>query len=642
MNRAIIFLFLLVNSVFLYGQKLEKEIKSADYLFYDESFDLAYEAYQVISAKYPEVTEHKYHEQIAYHLSSGRGTSLDELLAYESSMGAKDEFYNYWLGRIHLTRYEFDISISHLRAFLKMRAYKSSDIVEDTKFLLDWALRAKEFYEDIDEYEIYQLDETINTISSEVGPVFFKDHDELLFFRELTPASNKFKMLHGFKSNDQWDNVSSIDQMGVFTNFETRAEILSTNRLLFYKAAAGGDIFYSDYKEGSGWTSPLEYDPSLKANISSDFYINDGEDKVLYSSRVKQEDGQVDIFQIDKLADGTWSKPKNLSINTDEFDEDFPFLSDDGKHLYFSSNRPESIGGYDVFRSDWDEYLNDWGTPLNVGFPINTMDDEFYFQMNHGTNTGYLSSNRLHSKGGLDVYYFFKVEKVSVSGEVRDLIYDQPIPNLTIKFHPFRYTDESIIMETNVAGQYLGELIANESFKMEYELDGEIIGEDTVHVGQKGGRKDFAVKLPKHHLGRIDYSSLYIGKEKERIDVNMLGSKFRKGNKAIINNIYFEFESDVLSKKSEDALQNLFLILEKNTEMKLTIEGHTDNVGDKVYNQKLSLNRALSVKNHLIKMGISANRLETIGYGETQPLASNDDEKEGRELNRRIEVLLSE
>lgn len=641
MKRTTIFIFYLVSTVFLYGQKLEKEIKKADYLFYDESFDLAYEAYQVISSKYPDATDHKYHEQISYHLSSGRGTSLDELLAFESTMGAKDEFYNYWLGRIHLTRYEFDISISHLRAFLKMRAYKSSGLVDDTKFLLDWALRAKKFYEDIDEYELYQLDKTINTASSEVGPVFFKDHDELLFFREDVPESNIFKIYHGFKSNEKWNNVSSIDKMGTFTNFETRAEILSNNRLLFYKNQNGGDIFYSDYKEGTGWDTPLEYDQSLKANISSDFYINDSETKVLYSSSVRQEGGQVDIYQIEKKEDGSWSKPISLNVNT-EYDEDFPFVTDDGKHLYFSSNKPESIGGYDVFRADWDEYLNDWAAPVNVGFPINTMDDEFYFQMNHGTNTGFLSSNRLHSNGGLDIYYFFKIEKVSVSGEVRDLVYDLPIPNLTMKFHPIRYTDESIVINTNVDGQYLGELIANESFKIEYVLDDDVIGEDTVHIGSSGSQKNFAVKLPKHHLGKIDYSNLYTGAEKERIDVNMLGSKFRKGNKAIINNIYFDSESAVLSKKSEEALNNLYLILEKNAEMRLTVEGHTDNIGDKAYNVKLSLNRAMAVKKYLTNKGISANRLETIGYGETQPLASNDDEKEGRELNRRIEVLLSE
>ncbi|MFK7952239.1 MAG: OmpA family protein [Ekhidna sp.] len=638
------FTLLLITSlsfITVYTQKLDKEISNADYLLYDELFLEAYEAYQSISVNFPESKEHKYHQLIAYHLSVGRGESLDELLAYEETMGAKDEFYNYWLGRIHLTRYEFDVSINHLKAFLKMRAYKSSGIVDDTKFLLEWAQSGKEFYENIDEYELYQLGDNINTEKSEVGPVFFKDHDELLFFREIEAESNIFKIHHGFKNGDEWDNVSPIGQLGTFTNFETRAEILSNNQLLFYKREAGGDVFYSDYKEGSGWSKPAEYDPQLKANITSDFFINNDENMVLYSSSVKQEGDQVDIFQIRKQSDGTWGKAEKLNINT-EYDEDFPFLTDDEKFLYFSSNRPESIGGYDIFRSEWDEYLDEWGDPENVGFPINTLDDEFYFQMNHGTNTGFLSSNRLHTKGGLDVYYFFKVENVSISGEVRDLVYDQPIPDLEVKFHPIRYTDESIVMKTNIAGQYLGELIANESFEIEYVLDNEVIGRDTLHVGLEASKKDFVVKLPKHHLTKIDYSDLYKGGDKERIEVNMLANKFRKGNKAIIKNIYFEFESDVLSKNSEEALDNLFSVMSKNDGIKLIIEGHTDNVGDKDYNKKLSLSRAMSVKNALIDLGIDANRLETVGYGESFPLASNDDEKDGRELNRRIEVLLVE
>ncbi|MEQ8238716.1 MAG: OmpA family protein, partial [Cyclobacteriaceae bacterium] len=487
----------------------------------------------------------------------------------------------------------------------------------------------------------YPLPGGINTALSEVAPVFFNGHDELIFFRSTDNSSEYFHAYHAFKSGDNWDKVSKINVFGEFNKYETRAEILSgDDRLLFFKQENGGDLFSSRYEEGAGWTAPLEFDRSLRTRISSDFFMNNDENLILYSSF--EGGDHFDIYQINKTGD-TWSSPKSLNFNTAEFDEDFPFLSDDGKTIYFSSNRPESIGGYDVFKAVWDDNANNWSKPENVGFPINTIDNEFQFQINHGSNTGYFSSNRLHSKGEYDIYYFFNIEKQKVQGTITNIASGEALRDIVIKFHPVKYTDESIVGTTNESGVYSLNLISNESFKVDFLKGDALLGTQEVTITNGQTTQDFKIEIPDNIVSTTaDLDKLYKGDTERVIPIEMLGNKFRTGKKTVIQNIYFDFGAAKLTEDSKPVLETLRRTLEKYPKTSIQIAGFTDNVGSHEYNIDLSLKRANAVKDYLIENGIKGSRLETKGFGEENPIASNDDEKDGRELNRRIEVTLIE
>jgi outer membrane protein OmpA-like peptidoglycan-associated protein len=117
--------------------------------------------------------------------------------------------------------------------------------------------------------------------------------------------------------------------------------------------------------------------------------------------------------------------------------------------------------------------------------------------------------------------------------------------------------------------------------------------------------------------------------------------KIKVGEVSVLRNIYFEFGKAVLQEKSNDELNKLLNMLQQNQAVKVEIGGHTDNVGNNDFNKQLSQARAAAVKTYLVKKGIAANRISAMGYGETKPLASNDDEQEGRELNRRVEFKVT-
>ncbi|RED96134.1 OmpA family protein [Marinoscillum furvescens] len=122
-------------------------------------------------------------------------------------------------------------------------------------------------------------------------------------------------------------------------------------------------------------------------------------------------------------------------------------------------------------------------------------------------------------------------------------------------------------------------------------------------------------------------------------DISMLASKYRRRNKVIASNIYFDFGTSTLKKDSEEVLNRIYEMMKSNESIRIEIAGHTDNIGPKQANEWMSVRRAEAVVNWLAKKGISKDRLVAKGYGEEVPLASNDDEENGRELNRRIEVL---
>lgn len=126
----------------------------------------------------------------------------------------------------------------------------------------------------------------------------------------------------------------------------------------------------------------------------------------------------------------------------------------------------------------------------------------------------------------------------------------------------------------------------------------------------------------------------------QEITQNLVLKKLAVGNIFVLRNIYFDFDKSVLKPASNKELNNLLELLQKNPNMVIEISGHTDSKGSDEYNQVLSKKRAQAVVNWLESKGISKDRLSYEGYGESRPLASNDDEDEGRELNRRTEFKI--
>jgi len=331
--------------------------------------------------------------------------------------------------------------------------------------------------------------------------------------------------------------------------------------------------------------------------------------------------GGYDIYKSIRDQNGEWSEPINLGrpINTPG-DEKSPFIHTDTRTLYFSSNGHPGIGGYDIFYvklndNDDKSYLK----VKNIGFPINTENDEVGFVVSLDGRYGYFASNNIKNQsiGGMDFYYFdlhpdAKPEEVLlVKGNLKSQDTTQSV-KATIQIKSMESKKVSFI-PVDDEGDYAATLLKNEDYLLT------IKGEDIVYQSTYISARD-----------SLEASIIELEMEVQPIE---LGMHYR------LHNIYFAFNSADILPSSQKVLDEFIIFLNDHPTMKISIEGHTDYIGSDDFNLILSEKRARAVYDYLVINGINKNRLEYKGFGKQRPIATNDTE-EGRAMNRRTEFVI--
>lgn len=641
----IIFTLSFISFVAL-GQGLEKLERRAQKLFYEEELAMAAQAYQEILAIDSRHRVATYRLQICKLLLEPRSSSIDDLLIYKSTQGKRDKFYYYWLGRAYFLQNQFSKAIESWNKFLTVDKYKSSIIIKETQYFLDWAARAELHHSFPENYEIEQLSSPINSVYTEYSPVYFKEKNELLFLssRRTSKDGLSFQIYHATKANGRWSEPTLLSQFGGFLQENANIEIVdNSKKLYFYKGDKRGQLFVSG-ASGGKWGTPRSLDREVSSSkLESHFFINEQENKILFAHRKKGNTVDLDLFESHLDPNhNNWTKPALISsaIRSDK-DEDYPFLSADGNTLYFSSKGFESIGGYDVFRSEFDTSTQTWSTPEPLGYPTNSIADDIQFKIDQTTNSGYFVSDRLSSLGSFDIFFFHESDKVLLTGTVVDGA-GLPAGDAEIHFYPARTTGLELKTMTDADGRYNVKVGSSDEIKVEIYFHEELVHRELVKTPVAKNilttmRKDFLIDEEKTVAEDIDHDHDPVFSDLENI-----GSKFRASNKALLSNIYFGFEQVDLIDTEKSKLEPLLRVMKENPALNIEIAGHTDDIGDGMTNLRISILRARSVARYLTDRGIAENRVVAKGYGYAIPLASNDQEREGREFNRRIEVLVIE
>lgn len=373
-------------------------------------------------------------------------------------------------------------------------------------------------------------------------------------------------------------------------------------------------------KKGSAWEIVEALDPFVNSqgdggilfvSYMNPFLTNDGKRLYFACNPLGIGSGQLDLFYMEKEGN-SWSKPINLgNVINSPGDEISPFLTDDGKTLFFSSNGHPGIGDYDIYRS----YLvnGNWTEPELLGSPINSKERDYGFIVLSDNKTAYFGSAR---SGGGDIYKTV-VPRKQVDGKnipqfiaiVTDAKTGKPI-NANVIIKEVGNEDNSINGETDKNGRFTSQIEKGKKYKVWVSKDA------------------------------YAFQSLNINTDNLNSDLNkeIKLVPIEKGSRLILNNIVFDFDSDKLRPESEEELDKAVKLLQENQGFNIEVQGHTDNVGNEDYNQKLSKRRAESVLNYLVKKGINKKRLTSKGYGASQPVADNSTE-EGRQLNRRVELI---
>jgi outer membrane protein OmpA-like peptidoglycan-associated protein len=464
------------------------------------------------------------------------------------------------------------------------------------------------------------LGSNINSAGLEYLPTFSVDGNEIVFTRRLNGNNEDFFIAK--KEKDGWGIAKSAEG-NINTPQSEAAQTLSADGEWMIYSANGRKDSYGNYdlymaqRTAEGWvdtyhfglginTDQWEAQPSLSPD-RKDLY---------FASRRWGGYGGIDIYVSHLKPNGYYSDPENMGPNVNTVgDDQCPFIHTDNQTLYFTSNGWPGYGDDDLFvvRKQSD---GKWGNPINLGYPINTIEKEGTMCIAADGKTAYFAADRSDSKGGLDIYSF----------ELREDI--RPIKTLWVKG---KITDK----KTGKGISSLVELadLANKQNTSNIQSDEAGNYFMTLPVG-----KDYAFSV--NRKGYLFYSDNFLmaGLSPDSVyEKNILLQPIEANASIVLKNIFFDQNKFELKPQSQVELDKLIQLLNENPSLKIEISGHTDNVGKPADNLLLSNNRAKAVVNYLISKNIAAQRLTAKGFGETKPLADNKKE-DGRAMNRRTEM----
>lgn len=425
--------------------------------------------------------------------------------------------------------------------------------------------------------------------------------------------------------------------------------------ILFNGAMNYGEIAQTKITKKGKWTKPktklFKRNNSAKGKEVSASVNYNGRELYFSTDNPKRTTGGFDIYTSTRNAQNQiWKKPAGIgnTINS-EYDETSVFISADGKTLYFSSDGHSSMGGQDIFRSE-KQADGTWSTPVNMGYPVNTVDDDMFFSITANQRYGYCASQGQTDKSGdWDIYKitFLGPEKPLLQNSEDMLIASlakpitETIMEKTVEIQTIRLT----IVKGIITDSFDGSTIAANIEIIDNETE-EVM--QTVQSNPETG--DYVVTLPsgKNYAMMVNATDYLFHSENFNIpeatnyqeiakDIQM--HKLAAGSRVVLNNIAFEFGKTVLQPSSYPELNYVVKLMNAYKTLVIEISGHTDNIGSAASNQKLSEERAKTVVDYLLGHGLDPGRLEYKGYGLAQPIAPNNTE-EGRAINRRVEFKI--
>jgi outer membrane protein OmpA-like peptidoglycan-associated protein len=498
-----------------------------------------------------------------------------------------------------------------------------------------------------EEIIVNNLGNIINTRSSEWDPTPTPDGKYLYFSsRQMRNTFGGTDIYVSEFIDGEWQRPENIGRSLNGNNDETIDNVTVDGTTLMLSGTFDGtfgnfDIFLA-HKLEDGWSS-LEQLPmpvNSKYTDESANFTPDGKAIIFSSDRPDgigdfvpfgslhhgSTMGNMDIY-ISYKSDSGWSDPVNLgeTINT-HFSERAPFLHPDGRTLYFSSDGHPGLGGLDVFKSyrlkedSWTE----WSKPVNLGKEINTASDDWGYVVSlSGDSAFFAGFDRTDGYGGWDIYSVTLPQSakpqrvVTIKGQVKSTS-GTPL-NAIIKWEDLETGKEIGTLRSDPkTGDYIIVLNYGKNYGFFAEKEGYISTSDNIDLRE----------IPKDSIINIDIflPPIYELKD-QKISI-------------IANNIFFDYNDFNLKRESYPELDRLISFMNKYPEVEIEVHGHTDNIGSSKFNMDLSMKRAKQVKEYLISNGCNPEKIMTKGHGFENPVADNDSD-EGREKNRRVEIIFS-
>lgn len=480
-------------------------------------------------------------------------------------------------------------------------------------------------------FEPENMGRAINTGEDEYHPSITVDGELFVFTaKEPKGRSNTGKPFYRedlyFSVNDKvkgWQVAKNFrNPVNTPQHNEGASSVSHDGKYLFFTACnlpdgLGSCDLYVTHRVGNRWAVPKNMGPQINSGDWDSHPSLSPDGQTLYfASNRKGGIGESDIWQAKRNPKGGWFKPRPVSFNTQGSDFT-PYIHADGQTMFFSSDGYPGMGGHDVFVIRKEK--GKWGLPKNVGYPINTEEDEYGMIADPQGRMAYYASERKGGVGKFDLYQFELYKEIQpitasyIKGKVVNANTKQPL-SAEVQLID-RNTEELITSTTSdkINGSFLAGLPSNKNYVLNVAKKGYLFYSDHFELKEQSSTEPKQLYIPLVPI--------------------------QSGASVVLKNVFFETSKFDLKAESKAELNKLVEFLKTNADVKIQIGGHTDNVGNANTNMTLSENRAKAVKTYLVEHGASADRIAAKGYGAMKPVADNATE-EGRAQNRRTEFSI--
>lgn len=680
MKRIII---MTVLSVFLAGFASQAQNLNKVYQAMDEGdYEVALGLLEPIIKKKPKNYEAKMLAGIC-HTERYRLDEAITLFKEAAPVGSDVPFYYVKFAKAYLLNEQVDEAEQTIRS---VRLQDLEDFLRPEYVLVSKNIQsAKKYLPNPADIIIKNLGPNINTGGNEYSQVVTKDQRGIYFTARREGSSKvgddgepiEQVLSADMNDRDDWNKDKPLEGFNGSRTNEAPVQLSNNDKRLI--TFIDEDLFIYTKDESGRWRRDAFPFNSKRWDSHAFLYNND--QSMIFASDVDHDIENLDLYIVHKDPNGRWGKPAPITELNTTYNDDAPFVAEDGT-LYFSSRGHDSMGGYDIFKTTYDSTTRKFRAPENLGAPINLPNDDTFFTL-YGKNA-YLSSSRPGGYGQVDIYRIIMFSESQVQGRLIDCDGEKPIANATVSVVG---REDEFTAVSDEYGVYKMEMPIEKDFVLRIERDGDVIYEKNHRVNvlfrdEFDINQDFYVGCDRDEEIRyitminsfdLDPTNLKVDppsiegidpveaepepepqpepepepepeseadpepapKEEVSAEVPPAPVVVPPAAEIELPNVFFDFDKHNIKSEFFQRLDEAAELLNSDRDLRIMVAGHTDAYGTNPYNVALGQRRYTEVYNYLLNKGVNADQMEVKTFSEDTPIQSNRTVR-GRALNRRV------
>lgn len=622
------------------------------------NFKLALKEFEVAQKLNPDNGLNNFRIGVCYFYGSDSYKAFDYLKKAEELDPSCDPFLPYYLGAAYQLSADFDQALKFFKLF-EDNYRKSDNFSRFVSLRKNECKNAKKAMQNPERVWVDNV-KALNSPYDEIAPSITMDGAEIIFSSNR-PNANKpnevgahdHEIFSAYFETGEWKSPNPV--VGKVNS--TKDDIVNNlsydgTKMLLHKDNEGQIDVFESVLDGAKWGEPQILSRQIsspRANEKYASYNHDGYNIYFSRDNENRSNGMNVMYAgMRNKMEKNYGAATMVSEVNSKFNDGPVYLHIDGETMYLASQGHESLGGYDIFVSK--KVQGAWTRPVNMGYPINTPYDDFFFASTANGKYAYISSNRAGGEGGYDIY------KVTFWGEPKTPLIDVEDYLLASIAMPIKDPQIEKTVEVNKVSLtvFKGntiDAISRKPVKADIEITDNANGKIVERFESNSATGKFLLSLPagtnygiavkaQGYLFHSENFDIPAGSDYNLIDKQIELKNIAVGSAIALRNIFFDVGKSTLRNESNAELERLVKLLKDVGSLKIEISGHTDNTGSSALNERLSQDRAEAVVNYLKSKGISANRLTAAGYGANKPIADNKTAA-GRQENRRTEFKIT-